>query len=188
MSTLDPVSAQISNIMILLKCESVKDVNQLTQEVYNELTDFIILSSIKCPCGHVGLHGHGTYDRRVKLIAIILCLIIRRVRCPDCGKTHALIPDCLIPWSQVPLDTTILLVKARNTAEINQILDEQENLTIEDAHNICVRFRKYWKERVTAYNLEYNSDLTDNCISLFKRQFMQIRRGCLLRLRQSNIG
>lgn len=174
--------------MLLVKCEGVKNADQLSQDLYNALVDFIIFSSLQCPCGHVGFHSHGTYDRSVKLLTIVLCLTIRRVRCPECGKTHALIPDCLIPWSQIPLSITILLVRAENTEEINRILDEQENLTVEDAHNVRVRFRKYWKERMTAYNLKYNSELTDNCISLFKKQFMQIRSGFLLRFRQSNIG
>lgn len=152
------------------------------------MIELVILSSIQCPCGHVGFHGHGTYVRYVKLSAIVLHLIVRRVRCPECGRTHALIPDCLIPWSQIPLETTVLLVRAENTDEIHQIMDEQVNITAEDVHNVRIRFRRYWKERMISYGIEYDSKLTDTCISLFRKQFMQIRSGYLLRFRQSNIG
>ena len=173
--------------MILLKSDRVKNTNHLTQEIYDALIELVILSALKCPCGHVGFHGHGTYVRCVKLSAIVLHLIVKRVRCPECGKTHALIPDCLIPWSQIPLETTVFLVRAGSTEEINQIMDEQKNITFEDVHNVRLRFRKYWKERMISYGIEYDTDLTDTCISLFKRQFMQIRSGCLLRFMQSNI-
>lgn len=187
-STQDPVSAQISNIMILLKSDHVNNVNHLTQEIYDTLIELIILSALKCPCGNVGFHGHGTYVRCVKLSAIVLHLTIRRVRCPECGKTHALIPDCLIPWSQIPLETTILLIRAENQTEINQIKDEQVNITDEDVHNVRIRFRKFWKERMISYGIEYDPSLTDTCVSLFGKQFMQIRSGFLLRFMQSNIG
>lgn len=170
--------------MVLFKHQNVKE---LTQEIYDSLVESIIVSTISCPCGNVGFHSHGSYERKVKLALLVITLVVRRIRCPECGKTHALIPDCLIPWSQIPLETTVLLIRADTADDINQIMDKQINLTAEDVHNIRLRFRKFWKDRMISYGIGYDSTLTDTCISQFNKQFMQIRSGCLLRFIQSNI-
>lgn len=174
--------------MLLFKCKRVKHSSALTQDIYDELVRFIVFSALQCPCGHVGFHLHGTYERKVKLAAIVLHLIVQRIKCPECGKTHAVLPDILIPWSQVPLDTTVQLVRAANAGELREILTENENIMEEDAHNVRLRFRIYWQERMKSFRIQYDSDLTDRCYTLFKRQFMQIRCGCLLRPDLSHTG
>lgn len=164
--------------MVLFKHQIVKE---WTQEIYDSLIQLIVISAIRCPCGHVGFHLHGTYERKVKLALSVLALVVQRIRCPECGKTHALLPYDLIPWSRVPLKTIIRIVKAKNAEEIRALLDEELELKEEDVKNARYKFRKFWRERILSYGIAYDSTLTDQCLSIFNLQFMQNRRGQIIK-------
>lgn len=52
-------------------------------------------------CGYEGmLHRHGYYSRNVITRYSINRINILRVKCPSCGKTHAVLPSFLIPYYQ----------------------------------------------------------------------------------------
>lgn len=55
-----------------------------------------------CPsCVFEGkLYSHGSYLRNLITEEKSFPISIHRVKCPICGKTHALIPDILIPYFQ----------------------------------------------------------------------------------------
>ena len=55
-----------------------------------------------CPsCNFEGkLYSHGSYERNVITEEDSYKITIFRVKCPICGKTHALIPDFIIPYFQ----------------------------------------------------------------------------------------
>ena len=56
-------------------------------------------------CGYEGmLHRHGYYSRNVITRHCIRRISILRVRCPSCGKTHAVLPSFLIPYYQYSLE------------------------------------------------------------------------------------
>jgi predicted RNA-binding Zn-ribbon protein involved in translation (DUF1610 family) len=56
-------------------------------------------------CGYEGLmHRHGYYSRNVITKYTIERINILRVKCPFCGKTHAILPGFLIPYYQYSLD------------------------------------------------------------------------------------
>lgn len=56
-------------------------------------------------CGYEGmLHRHGYYSRNVITKYYIKRINILRVKCPSCGKTHAILPSFLIPYYQYSLD------------------------------------------------------------------------------------
>jgi len=63
-------------------------------------------------CGYAGnLHRHASYQRTVICRYITTRITIQRVICPDCGKTHALIPSDLIPYFQHTLETILKLLE-----------------------------------------------------------------------------
>jgi len=68
----------------------IKDKNIFKQQIY------------ECPnCKFEGrLYNHGSYQRNVITEDNSYRITINRVKCPICGKTHALIPDFLIPYFQ----------------------------------------------------------------------------------------
>lgn len=52
---------------------------------------------ISCPvCGGKAVF-HDSYDRHVHIVETVEWIIIQRVICNDCGKTHAMIPDFIKP-------------------------------------------------------------------------------------------
>ena len=56
-------------------------------------------------CGYEGmLHRHGYYSRNVITRHCIRRISILRVKCPSCGKTHAVLPSFLIPYYQYSLE------------------------------------------------------------------------------------
>jgi hypothetical protein len=56
-------------------------------------------------CGYEGmLHRHGYYSRNVITRYYIKRISILRVKCPSCGKTHAILPSFLIPYYQYSLE------------------------------------------------------------------------------------
>lgn len=67
-----------------------KDKNIFKQQIYG------------CPsCVFEGkLYNHGSYLRNLITEESSFPISIYRVKCPVCGKTHALIPDILIPYFQ----------------------------------------------------------------------------------------
>jgi len=80
-----------------------------------------------CPnCNFEGkLYNHGSYERNVITEAESYKITIFRVKCPICGKTHALIPDFLIPYFQYSLKTILkcLDLKYIERDSYSEILD-----------------------------------------------------------------
>lgn len=67
-------------------------------------------------CGYGGnLHRHATYQRNIICKEITARVTIQRVICPDCRKTHALIPSDLIPYFQHTLGTILKLLELINS-------------------------------------------------------------------------
>lgn len=61
---------------------------------------------VKCPCcNSTDLITHGYYERTIiyecdkKIVSEVI--IIKRIKCKSCNKTHALIPIDIIPYKQV---------------------------------------------------------------------------------------
>ena len=79
-------------------------IKYLTQDNYNKFIENIDFHKLSCSCGMSGqLIKHAYYDRHIKTPEGIITITILRVRCKCCGKTHAIFPECIIPYSQILL-------------------------------------------------------------------------------------
>lgn len=73
--------------------------------------------------------GHGTYQRYVIDLQggkpVVMRVTIRRVKC-DCGHTHALLKDSIIPYCQYSLRFILQVLKAyfRRSRTVRQICDD----------------------------------------------------------------
>ena len=151
-------------------------VNEITQKQYDELIESLDLSLLRCPgCHHCGTVVHAYYGRILKYRQVVVELIVLRVKCCSCGKTHAILPDSIVPYSWIPLESTIEIINADSTVEINEILDTNSFIDLSDIRRVRRNFRNFWKERLKSSGLLIDSDISRNCIDLFLRQFMQIR-------------
>jgi len=152
------------------------EVNNVTQEIYDQMIEEIDLLLLTCPhCGHTGTTVHAYYDRGVKNNGEYFRLVILRVECSFCGKTHAILPDTLVPYSTITMQDTVDIILSETPERVDEILSRNILLNLSDIYHIRDRYRKYWKERLTSFNIVINQSISKNCIHQFNRQFMQIR-------------
>lgn len=168
--------------MITIKCNNFKPISQTS---YNKLIFSLSIHNLTCTCGMSGhMIKHAHYNRSVKSCCEKVVLRILRVKCKHCGKTHALLPSQLIPYSQISLDDTVAIIKAWKALDKNKLslksydVIMSSNLLI-DFSNVKYIIKKFllnWSERLMTYNICLDSDLVRNCFKCFNRQFMQIKR------------
>jgi hypothetical protein len=156
----------------------IEDCNSFSQKKYDDYVLGLQIHMMECKCGHCGsfiLYGH--YPRHLKILGLFLSLIIQRVRCSFCGRTHALIPSLVVPYSQIPReDQQEILELTEAGKSVNRVLDQ--NCQIDESHvrHIIRRFKHHWKERILSLGLSLHDRLTEVCLSVYSLQFMQIHR------------
>ena len=161
--------------MITVLC---KNLNSFSQKSYDKLVDSIQLVNIPCTCGARGcMVGYGHYSRHVKLFSKLITLSVQRVRCKQCGKTHAILLSCLVPYSQIPLDDQQqILICAETGSSPAQVMDKNFLIDENNVKYIIRQFRRHWKQRIFSIDKTLSDDLPEPCISTYSRQFMQIHR------------
>lgn len=150
------------------------------QDYYDRLVSDINRYSLSCgdKCqGNFIVHGY--YFRRVKLPFGLFRLRIMRLRCKDCGATHAILLSSLVPYSSIPLSVQVEVVKNRNNREgLKKVLDENPELAECDIYNLIIRYLCFWHQRLISIKVKsYNTNaLIDNSFSNYLTQFMQCRK------------
>lgn len=155
-----------------------KDCNSFSQDSYDLAIDELQLHMVKCTCGRSGcLIRYGHYPRQMKLMSDLLCLIVQRVWCKECGTSHALIPSLLVPYSQIPLDDQQEILECvENGLSPEPVMDR--NILIDENHvkYIVRQFRRHWEQRILSLGLSLSDHLTIPSLTAFSRQFMQVHR------------
>ena len=158
---------------------SVDDFNSFSQDGYDERMDSIDPAQFQCTCGISGsLIRYGSYHRHVKTGGFILKLRISRVRCEACGRTHAILPSSIVPYSQIPLnDQTSVAEAFERGASFSPVLDSNPQLDDRTPFKLIRKYLACWRERLRAERIRLRplSALVRDCLSLFHRQFMQIK-------------
>ena len=152
----------------------LKGVNTISQSIYDQMINLLDLLLLTCPCcKHIGTVSHAYYDRDVKEHEEFR-LVVLRVKCKFCGKTHAILPDTLVPYSSITLRDTVTIVLSDCIESIKELLMDNINLDLEDVRRVRRNFRLYWKERLLSFDVTIDNSISRKCIELFHRQFMQI--------------
>ena len=154
----------------------------ITPEIYGKITANLPLYQFHCSCGHAGcLVRHGYYRRRLKTRRGTIVLRILRVKCKECGRTHAILPELVVPYSQIPADLQqYMLLYPLGSLELEALMRENSDITESNILAVRSRYRKQWKERLLTMSQSLRNDIADlirEAFSFFHRQFMQIRRG-----------
>lgn len=101
--------------------------NFIQRIIKNSEEDFYQVINGCANCNYAGnLHRHASYYRTVICKAITTQVKIQRVICPECRKTHALIPSDLIPYFQHTVETVVRLL------ELIKVKKESYTSVIED--------------------------------------------------------
>lgn len=168
--------AKIITIMITL---DVSDFNNFSQEFYDSVVNALDLHQLECSCRHSGcLSVHGYYGRSVITDDGKVKLRIRRVRCSECGKTHALLLLSLVPYSQVFLEDQRTIVQDHENGENPNAICSANGLDENNVKSIILRYRRFWQQRLQSESifLDPIRELITGCFALYGMQFMQIRR------------
>lgn len=164
--------------MITLITNKIKTFNQIS---YNNLINSTNLNQITCSCGHSGcLIKHAYYSRKLKINGgIKLTLSILRVKCSVCGKTHAILPDIIVPYSQVSLhDHITILINMTEHISQTSVMDNNPLIDESCISYIVRTFKRHWHQRLMSYNISLHKEkntLIRLCFKYFRRQFMQIK-------------
>jgi len=152
--------------------------NTFSQDHYDLFIENLAIHKCSCTCGQKGnLIHHGYYKRSLKLEIAVLILKILRLKCKACGKTHAILPEFIVPYSQIILSDHISIIQRfLNNKSTLPIIESNPNLEEANVKHIIKQFIKHWQEKMNSFKIAFDDYLTQTCFHLFNRQFMQIKR------------
>ena len=158
----------------------------ISQKLYNEIILGLDFLKLVCPCGTAGcLAVHGYYCRSLKFGVGKVKLRICRVKCKVCKKTHALLLSFMVPYSQIPLECQIDVIKTYEEKEQSEslkyyedIMGKTPSLDADNIRHIIKNYHNHWKQRLLCEGLSLDrpASLITKCFHHFKMQFMQIKR------------
>ena len=157
---------------------SVHIFNTISQKIYDDIIYSISFYSLTCTCGHSGcLIGHGSYQRFMKFDGAKIPLQISRVLCCSCGKTHALLPAFIVPYSQISLCEQVNIISENSPTKANSVMEQNPAIDESNVNSIIRQYNHHWKQRLASEKIPLLplTLLVKQCFSCFNRQFMQIK-------------
>lgn len=148
------------------------------QSAYFQQVNSIVLCEVVCPvCGKKGcLIFYGTYGRNLFWYSLNILLHIQRVRCKECGSTHALMPHIIVPYSRVPLvDQQEILQHFVEGTSPEEVLERNLLIDWDAAYRIYRNFTNFWEQRISDLNLSIWDDLFASCLDKYFMQPFQMR-------------
>lgn len=159
---------------------SVSDYNQFSQNYYNSVINALQFHRLKCSCGHSAcLSVHAYYYRSVFLPTGSLSLRICRVKCSECGRTHALMLSSIVPYCRICLADQLVIVQAfEDCADLSALCKEMPTADENNVKSVVLRYRRFWRERLRSERISLTPlpGLILACFALYSLQFMQIHR------------
>lgn len=156
--------------MITIKCK----VFNISQNKYDDIINQINISELTCPnCKHSDMIAHGDYKRSVKTPSGIITISIKRVKCKNCGKTHALLLSIFVPYSLITVNHHIRII---NNQDVKGLMVDVSDIDESNVAYIKRMYRNHWKEKLISSDISFDdNDFIDKCFHHFNRQFMQIK-------------
>lgn len=128
----------------------VPDCNNFSQDFYNSVVDSLQVHQLTCSCGHSAcLHIHAYYKRDVHSSSGCHTLRIQRLKCSECGRTHAILPSSIVPYQQVSLEDQRITVQAfEGQGDTRQACTPSGSIDENNVKSILRRYRKHWREKL----------------------------------------
>ena len=124
------------NTMIIIKLSS--KIKHITENQYKKIIQSLNYHELSCPkCNSKGLHAHASYSRYVDIFKRSHKVTIQRLRCPECGSTHAVLVEDMIPYSIASYSLIVEVIADKDF--------------LESSH------ASYLKEKYLAYPFDYDS-------------------------------
>jgi hypothetical protein len=156
---------------------SANKIKSFSQKSYTSFIDSEVLHQLPCPCGQKGcLTKHAYYTRSIKCPDGFVLLKILRVLCKSCKKTHGIIPQWIVPYSQVLLRDHLKIISSYlNHFSFKPIMQSNTYIDEGNVRYVIHQFLRHWKERLATYALPLDNEISCACFSFYRRQFMQIK-------------
>ena len=153
--------------------------NTISQEIYDSIIGGINFCSVKCTCGHSGcLTKHAYYCRKVRFQSFPVTLKILRVKCSQCGRTHAVLLSCIVPYSQIPLEDQIRIVRdLESNSDVMSVLETNYLIDPREVYYLVRKYCRFWRQRLLSEKISDFKNIVRDCFKFFQMQFMQIHRG-----------
>ena len=168
----------IYNAMITIL---VQNCNLISQSFYDSVINRIQFHQLTCTCGHSAcMTIHGYYQRSLKLPTGALRLRICRVRCSECGKTHALLLSSIVPYSQMrTCDQQQICFAFEQQFSTSSVCDSNPEIDENNVKSVLRNYRCSWREMLKALRISLSplTSLITSCFANYSAQFMQIHRG-----------
>ena len=159
----------------------VKNYNPISQNFYDSVINHLQFHMLTCSCGHSAcLTIHGYYRRTVKCPEGNIRLRVCRVKCSECGKTHALLLSSIVHYSVISLaDQQRICVDYESENPVCSICDDNPSIDENNVKSVIRNYKRCWKEKLRSLkiNLSQIENLIISCFSFYSSQFMQIHRG-----------
>lgn len=132
--------------MIVLNLENVKSVEEKIEK-YEEM---INVPNCKCPnCSGSEFIYYGTYERNVLYVdktgkIVEKRIKIKRIKCKECGMTHAIIPDFVVPYKQHVLELMNEVLEIK-------IVDGVSDQEIEEKFGVTRQLRLHFQKSLQKY-------------------------------------
>ena len=157
----------------------VSEFNTLSQVFYDKVVNVLPLHEITCSCGCTGkLIRYGHYRRCVKTgdcNTDKISLSVQRLLCTECGHTHAILLYLLVPYSQIPLEDMVSIIRCvEDGSSFRFILERTPSIDEANAGYIIRTYFRHWKIRfsLTAATTDI-AHIVRYCFRHFSQQFMQ---------------
>lgn len=168
----------IYNAMITIL---VQDCNLISQSFYDSVINRIQFHQLTCTCGHSAcMTIHGYYLRSIKLPNGTSRLRICRVRCSECGRTHALLLSSIVPYSQIRIcDQQQICIAYEHHLSTASACDSNPEIDENNVKSVLRNYCRCWREMLRSLRISLSSLITliTSCFADYSAQFMQIHRG-----------
>lgn len=147
----------------------------LVNKLYSEATINLTFNKVVCPsCNMIGnFEIKGYYERTIIVNNYSVRVKILRIKCKDCGRTHAIFFFDFIPYYQLSSqDSKILLQKS--------YIDD--NYDFELLKKLKKRM-EIFKNRIKQFSISINDKIEDITIKYIKERrnsYLQIHRGTII--------
>ena len=158
--------------MITLKVDNLN--REISQKLYDEIIESVDIHLLECTCKRHNMVVHGYYSRNIKTHNGNIELVIMRVRCKDCGKTHAVLISFIVPYQSIEMSVQIKIIA---NSDIEKIMYCNPSIDELDISRVKERFRLRYKSFMKSLNLTFEDDLVFLSFKYFKSNFMQIHKG-----------
>ena len=159
-------------ILITLNVQHLNE--EISQSLYDRCLDQIDLHRLPCTCGRHDMVLHSSYERYIRTSNGKFKLLITRVRCKSCGKTHAILLSSIVPWQSVQLAVQIRILKGY---QMDQLMTDNIHIDEQVIFRVKMNFKNRYKAWMLSFHLTFDDDLVFHAYRSFRSNFMQVRKG-----------